>query len=133
MLEYVAIATAITTPIITYFIAKQLIKQSKEGLIDDILDALDDPETHSKLHNFFSTQLNNVETQKMIHGVGTLLGNGIKTGVGFSGRGGAKINLEGLVMQGISKFLGLDLMGEGGNSHLQQPAQPARRKVELTP
>ena len=61
-----------------------------------------------KILEYFDVILNDVmeteDTQKKIYGVGVLLGNGLKTGLGIQKLGG-KMSMKNVIMQGIAGFL----------------------------
>ena len=59
----------------------------------------------SKLEMILNNLVNDVEMQKKVYLLGTLLGSGIAKGSGIQGSGG-KFKLEDVIAQGASAFIG---------------------------
>ena len=78
---------SICSPIATYIIAKKIMKDTKDDIIDEVFDII-------------QTE----DGQKFLYSVGALIGNGIKTGVGISGKGG-KFKLQDVLMSAVGQFI----------------------------
>lgn len=66
---------------------------------------ISDEKIMDKIDLILSNMVNDVEMQKKVYLLGTLLGSGIAKGSGIAGSGG-KIKLEDVIAQGAAQFIG---------------------------
>ena len=88
MLQFIVNAlTVIMTPLLTYFVAKKVANDTINNVKDDVFDYL---------------QTEN--GAKMLFGIGAMLGNGIKSGVGIT-KGTGKFKWQDIIGQIASQFI----------------------------
>ena len=92
----ISLCTVVMTPLLTYFVAKKVANDTINNVKDEVFDYL---------------QTEN--GAKMLFGIGAMLGNGIKSGVGLQ--------------KGTGKFKWQDIIGQIASQFIMQKFQPQQQ------